>query len=703
MRARYVLPVLAVITVIPVGVDSCAISPPIPLFSTKKRPADVHGEFLRGKLGVLQYTYSKRDKIAAYRILSGRPLTAAEEADFYPQWKTPEPEHYPSNASAAWITARNTLSGLPPPPLSLYKTRPDTYQHYRNCLEHAFDHARQTLEARAKLWGVASEKVKDWVTAQDTVFQNCNSREPAIPAAPADGMDPVLAADREYQIAAAHLYAEQWTQAREAFDRIARNGKSSWSRIAPYLAARVSLREGTLDNKPEALRDAVRRFAPLAADAKYEWRNAAANLLRFARLRIDPGPRLKELGEALAAPRQHTPGAVEEFVYLLDRTANVPEETSDLAAWLVQHNATERWRATKNTTWLVASLMTFDGASNADVLETARRIAPASPAYESAVYYGILHLVSAGRSDEARRWAEEALRQKLTVSGRNWILSERLKLARSYAEFLRFAPRRPEPNVAEYDNFEVDVEQPPAATGTAPLFDTDAAGFLNRRIPLRRWLEASNSPLLSPHLQLQVAQSGWFRAVLLERHDLGRQFMQRIVALQPQAARVAGEYLSAKDPEAARFTAVFLMLRAPFLTPFVPPGAVSLSDLTRLAGRTVHSEWGFSDYCWPRPASNAPEPAFLSAAEREEAEGEWEQLENDAPAGADWLAWAVLERARSHADDARVPQALHLAVRGTRLGCKTKDTGKYSREAFDLLHRRYPKSEWAAKTRYWYK
>jgi len=703
MRTRYVLPVLAVLAVIPVGVDSCAISPPVALFSTKKRPADVHGEFLRGKLGVLQYTYSKRDKIAAYRILSGRPLTAAEEADFYPQLKTPEQEQYPSNASAAWVVARGRLSGLTSPSLSLYKSRPVTYQHYRNCLEHAFDHARQTLEARAKQWGLASEKVKEWVTAQDTVFVNCNAREPAIPAAPTADMDAVLAADREYQIAAAYFYAEQWTQSREAFDRIARNGKSPWSRIAPYLAARVSLREGTLDDKPEALRDAVRRFTPLAADAKYEWRNAAANLLRFARLRIDPGPRLKELGEALATPRQHPPGAVEEFVYLLDRTANVPEESSDLGAWLMQHNATERWRATKSTPWLVASLMTFDGISKADLLDAARRIAPTSPAYESAVYYGIIHLVSAGQSDEARRWAEEALRQKLTVSGRNWILSERLKLARSYAEFLRFAPRRPEPNVAEYDNFEVDVEQVPAATGTAPLFDADAAGFLNRGIPLRRWLEASNSPLLSPHLQLQIAQSGWFRAVLLERHDFGRQFMQRIVALQPQAARVAGEYLAAKDPEAARFTAVFLMLRAPFLTPFVPPGAVSLSDLTRLAGRTVHSEWGFSDYCWPRPPTNAPEPAFLSATEREEADQEWEQLENDAPAGADYLARAVLKWARTHADDPRVPQALHLAVRGTRLGCKSKETGGYSREAFELLHKRYAKSEWAAQTRYWYK
>jgi len=30
-------------------------------------------------------------------------------------------------------------------------------------------------------------------------------------------------------------------------------------------------------------------------------------------------------------------------------------------------------------------------------------------------------------------------------------------------------------------------------------------------------------------------------------------------------------------------------------------------------------------------------------------------------------------------------------------------SGGYSKEAFDLLHRRYPKSEWTARTKYWYK
>ena len=61
------------------------------------------------------------------------------------------------------------------------------------------------------------------------------------------------------------------------------------------------------------------------------------------------------------------------------------------------------------------------------------------------------------------------------------------------------------------------------------------------------------------------------------------------------------------------------------------------------------------------------------------------------------LPWA-----RAHREDPRVPEALHLCVRATRLGMTGPDTSAFSRRAFQLLHARYPKSEWAEKTKYWY-
>jgi hypothetical protein len=48
-------------------------------------------------------------------------------------------------------------------------------------------------------------------------------------------------------------------------------------------------------------------------------------------------------------------------------------------------------------------------------------------------------------------------------------------------------------------------------------------------------------------------------------------------------------------------------------------------------------------------------------------------------------------------NDPRVPEALHFAVRVTRCGCTDDETSQWSNKAFQLLHRRYAKSEWAAR------
>ena len=49
------------------------------------------------------------------------------------------------------------------------------------------------------------------------------------------------------------------------------------------------------------------------------------------------------------------------------------------------------------------------------------------------------------------------------------------------------------------------------------------------------------------------------------------------------------------------------------------------------------------------------------------------------------------------------PEALHLAVMTTRYSCTDKDTARWSKAAFDLLHKKYPTSPWAKKTPYWFK
>ena len=95
-------------------------------------------------------------------------------------------------------------------------------------------------------------------------------------------------------------------------------------------------------------------------------------------------------------------------------------------------------------------------------------------------------------------------------------------------------------------------------------------------------------------------------------------------------------------------------------------------------------------------------PQFLTDNQLLQAEKEVAKLETigNAP---NVLGQVVLDWARAHAADQRVPKALYLVVKATRYGCTNDETVSYSKAAFDLLHRRYPNNEWAHKTRYYFK
>jgi hypothetical protein len=73
----------------------------------------------------------------------------------------------------------------------------------------------------------------------------------------------------------------------------------------------------------------------------------------------------------------------------------------------------------------------------------------------------------------------------------------------------------------------------------------------------------------------------------------------------------------------------------------------------------------------------------------------------------DSLGGLIMRWAQAAPADPLVPEALHHLVRRTRRASMhyrtTGKTGALSKSAFQLLHRRYEDTEWAAKTRYWYR
>jgi hypothetical protein len=68
----------------------------------------------------------------------------------------------------------------------------------------------------------------------------------------------------------------------------------------------------------------------------------------------------------------------------------------------------------------------------------------------------------------------------------------------------------------------------------------------------------------------------------------------------------------------------------------------------------------------------------------------------------DYLCSEAVAWAEAHPQDARVPESLALAVEATHYGPVDAESTKWSKRAFDLLHKKYPASEWTKRTKYWY-
>ncbi len=67
----------------------------------------------------------------------------------------------------------------------------------------------------------------------------------------------------------------------------------------------------------------------------------------------------------------------------------------------------------------------------------------------------------------------------------------------------------------------------------------------------------------------------------------------------------------------------------------------------------------------------------------------------------------LLDWVQRNPNDAEAPKALHFFIASTRMECpvygeKIKRQKSYSQQAFELLKKRYPNSEWSAKTKYYF-
>src|SRR5215472_8616805 len=353
-------------------------------------PQTPQPEFAAGKLGILRPTMRRSYLIVAYRYLSGMKLTAEQQRQAMDVWNrnmgpTPPPFADQHPASDAWLKARERVEGVGRiQPVGVYAPviKEQPYEDFLNCPDDAFKTTERTLDARVQRYGAGSAAVKEWLAAQDQVFANCEGSAGVIPAV-LESTDPLLRADRNYEIAAALFYQRRFDEAAVAFDALVKDKESPWAPYGEYLAARAMVRKATLTATDDGklymagLRAAQTNLERTLQGSQSEaMRQAAQRLLDYVRFRTEPEKRVVELEQLMTQPdpgpdfKQHlwdyvllvSGGKQAEDLsdwiktFYTDRTYEHPRGVPRPSEHEDAKHAMERWREEHSMAWLIAAL-----------------------------------------------------------------------------------------------------------------------------------------------------------------------------------------------------------------------------------------------------------------------------------------------------------------------------------------------------------
>lgn len=710
----------------------------VAVFSFRKHPDFPRTAFVDGKLGVILPTYARSYWVIAYRYLTGIGLDAGEKEqvrDYFgdraggPTWKS-RADLSGDDWFARWREARERIANPPAPKVSpvtkgQMRYDPETHAFYLNCAPDAFRIALRTMEERRARFGQNSAAFRSWLAAQDIVFGDCVAEKPSIPP-DADANLPVLIRqDREYQIAAAKFYSDDYAGALAGFKRIAADASSPWNMLASYLVARTMLRfEKTDDLRPAAL-------AILANPHLQPIQGMTLNLVYRADIRARDQDLFRSLARLLASRHQED-GLREELWDYTDLYDNIigRYDPNDPSAYVDPNNppkpldkarfrdadltdfiftvqsrdaddaarAIAKWRATKSKQWLIASLVrgNAEQARRDALIEASNEFGPDSPGYLIAAYHRNRLRIDLGEKDAAREEIDSIFTSgglKGLPSSVNLFRSLRMQAAPDFHDFVAFALRKPVLLTTDDDEGQFPAE--PENEWSRKLLakfnpgeerlDGDSTAVLNYQTPFADLKQMAFDESLPADLHRELLLTVFTRGLMLN-DDL------------TDIAKLLGA-----DPD--RFAAAFFILHHPETRPYLASGIPRQTAPGHIDD--------FRDNWWcpmdlpvrldsranmgvamQRIAVALPQPN--PAAE------ELRVLERSGNA-TEFLGSIVLAYARSHPEDTRVPEALHLIVESGHFGCQDTDTWKTTRAAFRELHTRYPHSSWTAKTKSWYR
>jgi len=634
-----------------------------------------------------------------------------------------------------------------------------------NCSPDAQDFAAATLAATQARPDRSKARVDAWVAAQKQVFRLCERDPLEVLAAPDPLVEPLPATEplywrqlREYQAAAAAFYAAHYAQSQLAFARIARTPGHPMQGWGAYLALRSHLRAVQLPaapvskatpaparpEQPADLATIRKEGAAILADAALAPVHAATEAtLRRAAFLLAPGQRYVELTAMLsdlnADPSRED--ALDDWQLIGSSNAPALSDESLLESLITKHPwfdwvshlplatdpaapaaaraassacpadcqqareafADRKTEAGQRRAWLVAALM-FPAPPAPALESAAQAVAPGAPEYATVRYYLAGHLATSGKADAARTMADGLLARlqasrPLSTSAVNLVTQQRFGLASSVADasayLLMFPVASTNPDTGERAD--------PATALLEP--SDDGMRWLDRSLSVADLLAVAQSLKTPSAWRSRIAVAAWMRADLLgdapaalEAASLVEQW---VPALKPVALRYR---LTPAGPERQHWLVVSALRHG--LSPDFPrygrdaaatyPPArpdETVADLwCRIGDDPLDGDAGARQHPLQPPEVTA------DAARRDAERARLLKM----PTATGFVGRHVIDWAASHPADKDLPWLLYVAVQSTRGGCLDADHSAMSRKAWQLLHQRFPRSEWAQQAPYFY-
>ncbi len=402
-------------------------------------------------------------------------------------------------------------------------------------------------------------------------------------------------------------------------------------------------------------------------------------------------------------------------------------------------HAVSKWRQTKSPAWFVAALSKSTKTSPGVIrlLNEAEKMSRDAPMFATGAYHLVRLQMEFGKPEQARKLLDEIITWQegiLPISTQNQFLEQRMKLAESLDEFLKFALRTP---VAFYhdgalgsvkdllevrkeywseeysgktkEEYDRDIEEEYKRLllwEDRGAFDDAVIDVLNWHFPLEELVRASRSKSLPEHLRRQVALAAWTRAVLLRKEDVAVQMTPEVIKTAPEFATLMKSYLDAQTSPERSNAELYILLKSPGLSPMTD------IDLSDYYARSEELEYYFESAWWCAPSETeyddngkevpkiVSKPGFLTPNQLKTAREERSALIAIGDAKR-YLGKRAIEWAKASPEDPRIPEALFIAVKANeryKYGCDGWSFDEQTMEdAEKILRERYPRSPWTAK------